>query len=146
MSDEITPLNSQNQSDIEIAPDESSSIEKRILEVRAAISDLGFELDAQKVGLAMAMGAGVFLILLAALAGYDLLTGKAGVWMAIGITRDMLNTIAYGSGGVAVALITYAIVKRLRRDRKRERELSKLEEEYSRLLDHKKSLLQKSSL
>ncbi|MGA9771751.1 MAG: hypothetical protein WBV94_22160 [Blastocatellia bacterium] len=146
MSDEITPLNSQNQSETEIAPRESSSTEKRILEVRAAISDLGFELDAQKVGLAMAMGAGVFLILLAALAGYDLLTGKAGIWMAIGITRDMLNLIAYGSGGIAVALITYAIVKRLRRDRKRERELDELEQEYSRLLDHQKSLSQKGSL
>jgi hypothetical protein len=140
MSDEITPLNSQNQSETEIAPDESSSTEKRIIEVRAAISDLGFEIDAEKVGLAMAMGAGVFLILLAALAGYDLLTGKAGVWMAIGITRDMLSLIAYGAGGVAVALMAYAIVKRLRRDRSRDAELVELEQEYSRLLDHKKSL------
>ena len=131
------PLDSQNQSETETAPDESSSTEKRIIEVRAAISDLGFELDAEKAGLGLAMGAGVFLILLAALAGYDLMTGKAGVWIAVGITQDTLNLVAYGCGGVGVALIAYALTRRLRRDRKREAELNKLEQEYSRLLDHK---------
>ena len=83
------------------------------------------------------MGAGVFLILLAALAGYDLMTGKAGIWMAIGITRDTLYLVAYGCGGVGVALIAHALIRRLRRDRKREVELAELEQEYSRLLDHK---------
>jgi hypothetical protein len=129
------PLDSQNQS--ETAPDESSSTEKQITEVRSRISDLGFEMDAEKAGLGMAMGAGVFLILLAALAIYDLLTGKAGVWVAIGITRDTLNLAAYGCGGVGIALIAYALIRRLRRDRKREAELDELEREYSRLLDHK---------
>lgn len=139
MSGEITPLDSQNQSETEPASDESSLTEdeKQIIEVRAAISDLGFELDAEKAGLGMAMGAGVFLILLAALAGYDLFTGKSGVWMAIGITRDALNLAAYGCGGVGVALITYALIKRLRRDRKRESELDELQHKYSRLLDQK---------
>ena len=131
------PLDSQNQSEIETAHDESSSTEKQIIEVRAAISDLGFELDAEKAGLGLAMGAGVFLILLAALAGYDLMTGKAGLWMAIGITRDTLNLVAYGCGGVGVALIAYALIRRLRRDREREAELYELEQEYSRLLSHK---------
>ena len=137
MSHEITPLSSQNT---EIAPDELISTEKRIIEVRASISDLGFELDAEKAGLGLAMGAGVFLIMLAGLAGYDLLTGKAGVWAAVGITRDTLNLVAFGCGGVAVALIAYALVRRLRRDRKREAELVKLQQEYLQLLDHKKSL------
>jgi hypothetical protein len=105
--------------------------------LRSRISDLGFELDAEKAGLGLAMGAGVFLILLAALAGYDLMTGKAGMWMAIGITRDTLNLVAYGCGGVGVGLIAYALIRRLRRDRKREAELAELEQQYSRLLDHK---------
>lgn len=105
--------------------------------MRSRISDLGFELDAEKAGLGLAMGAGVFLILLAALAGYDLMTGKAGVWIAIGITGDTLNLAAYGCGGVGVGLIAYALIRRLRRDRKREAELAELEQQYSRLLDHK---------
>ena len=105
--------------------------------MRSRISDLGFELDAEKAGLGLAMGAGVFLILLAALAGYDLMTGKAGVWMSIGITRGTLNLVAYGCGGVGVVLIAYALIRRLRRDRKLEAELAELEQQYSRLLDHK---------
>ncbi len=131
------PLDSQNQSETKAALDESNSTEKHIIQLRARISDLGFELDAEKAGLGLAMGAGVFLILLAALAGYDLMTGKAGVWIAVGITRDTLNLVAYGCGGVGVALIAYALIRRLRRDRKRDAELAELEQEYSRLLDHK---------
>ena len=131
------PLDSQNQSETKTALDESDSTEKQIIQVRSRISDLGFELDAEKAGLGLAMGAGVFLILLAALAGYDLMTGQAGVWIAVGITRDTLNLVAYGCGGVGAALIAYALIRRLRRDRKRDAELAELEQEYSRLLDHK---------
>lgn len=127
------PLESHGK--IEAAPEEASSTEKRILEVRSRISDLGFEIDAEKAGLGLAMGAGVFLILLAALAGYDLMTGKAGIWLSVGITQETLKLAAYGCGGVGVALIAQALIRRLRRDRKREAELETLEQEYSRLLD-----------
>lgn len=137
MSHEITPLDSHSKSETETAPDEPGSTDKRIILLRSRISDLGFELDAEKAGLGLAMGAGVFLILLAGLAGYDLMTGKAGIWLAIGITQDTLKLAVYGCGGVGVALITYALIKRLRRDRKREAELDELEQEYSRLLDDK---------
>jgi hypothetical protein len=139
MSHEITQITSQDQSKTEAAPIESSSIEKRILEVRSRISDLGFEIDAEKAGLGLAMGAGVFLILLGALAGYDLLTGKAGIWVAVGVTQDTLQWVAFGCGGVGAALIAQAAARRARRDRKRETELADLEEEYTQLLDRKNS-------
>lgn len=79
------------------------------------------------------MGLGVFLLLLAALAAYDLLKGKAGVWASIGITRDMLSWMAYGLGAAAVLLILLALRQRGRRDRSREAELAELQEEYARL-------------
>jgi hypothetical protein len=139
MSHEIAPITSQNPSD---PPDEASSIEKRILDVRSRISDLGFEIDAEKAGLGLAMGAGVFSILLGVLAGYDLLTGKAGIWSSVGITQDTLQWIAYGCGGVGAALIAQALARRLRRDRNRETELADLEQEYAQLLDRKNSLSQ----
>lgn len=142
MSHEIKPIASQNQDKTEATPAESSSIEKRILEVRSRIGDLGFEIDAEKAGLGLAMGAGVFLILLGGLAGYDLMTGKAGIWVAVGVTRDALQWIAYGCGGVGAAFIIQAIVRRLGRDRKREIELADLEQEYAQLLDRKESLSQ----
>jgi hypothetical protein len=139
MSHDIKPTAAGNQSKTEATPDESISTEKRLLEVRSRISDLGFEIDAEKAGLGLAMGAGVFLILLGALAGYDLLTGKAGIWMAVGLTHDTLQWVAYGCGGIGAALMAQAIVRRMRRDRKRETELADLEQEYAQLLELKDS-------
>ena len=114
-------------------------VDKRLLELRGRISDLGFEMDAEKAGAAGMMGLGVFLLLLAALAAYDLLTGKAGVWAAIDITRDTLSWMAYGFGAAAVLLIGLALKRRLRRDRAREAELAKLEEEYAALRESRES-------
>jgi hypothetical protein len=132
---------SQNQTNIEAAPDEIASIDKQVVEARSRISDLGFEIDAEKASAGLAMGGGVFLILLAALAGYDLLTGKAGIWLAVGVTRDTLTWIAYGCGAAGVALIALALARHYRRDRKRETELADLEQEYARLLDLKDSII-----
>jgi len=110
-----------------------------MLELRGRISDLGFEMDAEKTGAAGMMGLGVFLLLLAALAAYDLLTGKAGVWASVGITRDTLSWMAYGLGAAAVLLVGLALKRRLRPDRAREAELAKLEEEYATLRESKGS-------
>lgn len=128
-------LNSNN-----IASDDLNSIDKRIIEVRSRISDLGFEIDSEKTSAALAMGAGVFLILLAALACYDLLSGKAGIWLAVGITRDRLEWIAYGCGAAAAVLMIQAIARRIKRDRSRETELAELEQEHTRLLERKDSI------
>jgi hypothetical protein len=115
------------------SPESLDPVDKRLLELRGRISDLGFEMDAEKAGAAAMMGLGVFLLLLAGLAAYDLLKGKAGVWASIGITRDTLWWVAYGFGAVAVLLIGLALKRRLRRDHAREAELARLEEEYASL-------------
>ena len=112
-------VSSQDQKNIEVAPDEMASIDKQVVEARSRISDLGFEIDAEKASAGLAMGGGVFLILLGALAGYDLLTGKSGIWLAVGITRDTLTWVAYGCGAAGAALITLALARHYRRDRKR---------------------------
>ncbi|HKP85492.1 MAG TPA: hypothetical protein VJZ26_05315 [Blastocatellia bacterium] len=141
MSHETTPpAASENRNNIAAAPDEPSSIEQRIVEVRARISDLGFEIDSEKTGAALAMGGGVFMILLAALAYYDLVSGKAGIWLAVGITRDTLEWIAYVCGITGAALMGLAIARRLRRDRSPEVELIEMEQEYARLIDRKNSM------
>lgn len=115
------------------------AMDKRMTELRGRISDLGYEMDAGKAGIAGMMGLGVFLFLLAALAAYDLLTGKAGVWASIGVTRDMLSWMAYGLGAVAGLLVVLALRRRLRPDRAREAELAELEEEYARLRERQDS-------
>lgn len=134
MSQDITlPKKAGDQSAAQVPGDE------RLKEIRSRISDLGFEIDAAKASAGLMMGAGVFLTLLAALAFYDLFSGKAGVWLAVGITRDTLNWVAYGCGGVGVALIIQTLLRRLRRDRATEAELAGLEEEYARLIESKDS-------
>jgi hypothetical protein len=133
----MPPAPSQDSKSAEAAPGGPPSIDQQVLEARSRISDLGFEIDAEKASTGLAMGGGVFLILLAALAGYDLLTGKSGIWLAVGVTRDALTWIAYGCGAGGVALMAQALVRRYRRDRRRENELAELEQEYARLLDLK---------
>jgi hypothetical protein len=135
----MPPGASQNQKNIEAAPDEWDSIDKQVVEARSRISDLGFEIDSEKTGTGLAMGGGVFLILLAALAGYDLLTGKSGIWLTVGVTRDTLTWLAYGCGAAGAALMVQALARHYRRDRKRETELADLQQEYARLLDLKNS-------
>jgi hypothetical protein len=139
------PSNSHSSSlssaDSQASGESPATEDKRLMELRGRISDLGFEMDAEKAGAAGMMGLGVFLLLLAALAAYDLLKGKAGVWASIGITRDMLSWMAYGLGAAAVLLVVLALRHRGRRDRAREAEMAELQEEYARLSERKDSPL-----
>ena len=127
------PSTSLPAAEAQADPESRDAVDKRLLELRGRISDLGFETDAEKAGAAGMMGVGVFLLLLAALAAYDLLTGKAGVWASLGITRDTLSWMAYGFSAVALLLIGLALKRRLRPDGARAAELTKLEEEYATL-------------
>jgi hypothetical protein len=110
--------------------------EKRLVELRGRISDIGYEIDAAKAASGMFMGGGVFLLLLALLAAYDLLNGKAGIYAQFGITRETLKWVAWLGAGVGAAAILRAVLRR-GRDRSREAELAQLEEEYARLQEHR---------
>lgn len=131
--------------DAEIAPEELSSIDRQLIEVRAQISDLGYEADLYKAGVAASMGGGLFLLLLAAGAGYDLMTGKAGIWSPVGVTHDLLRFIAWGLGAAGAMLLIRGIARQRSRDLKREAQLAELEQQYSRLLDRKEATSQKPS-
>jgi hypothetical protein len=124
------------------APEELNSIDRQLLEVRSRISDLGYEVDLHKAGVAASMGGGLFLLLLAAGAAYDLMTGKAGVWSPVGVTQDLLLFIAWGLGAAGAALLAQGVVRQRSRDLKREALLAELEQQYSRLLDRKEAISQ----
>ncbi|MEN3333179.1 MAG: hypothetical protein V7641_2544 [Blastocatellia bacterium] len=124
-------------------PDQPVELEKRMVEVRGLISDMGYEIDAGKAMAGYMMGGGVFLLLLGTLAAYDLLNGKAGIYQPLGITREMLRWIAWGCGGIGTAAILQTLMRRRRRDRTREIELARLEEEYSRLKERQEMLSHK---
>lgn len=131
-----------SRSDAEVPPAEVNSIDKQLTELRSQISDLGYEIDLFKAGVAGLMGGGIFLLLLGAGAGYDLLTGKEGVWSPLGGTHDRLLLIAWGLGIAGAVLIIRGVIQQRRRDREREARLAELERQYSRLLDRKESFPQ----
>jgi len=127
----------------EKAPAPSDELEKQMAEVRGRISDIGYEIDAGKAMAGYMMGGGVFLLLLAGLAAYDLLNGKAGIYQPLGITCDLLKWIAWGCGGLGAAAILQTLIRRRRRDRSRETELGELEEDYARLKERQETRSQK---
>jgi hypothetical protein len=135
----------ESQSDGEDTPTELNSLNRQLTELRSQISDLGFEMDSHKAGIAASMGAGVFILILGAIAGYDLLTGNAGIWSPLGVTRDLLLFIAWGLGGTGLFLLIQGFIRQRRRDREPEARLAELEHQYSRLLEHKESISQDQS-
>jgi hypothetical protein len=123
------------KSKIQNPEEPANALERRLVELRGRISDIGYEIDSGKAAIGMLMGGGIFLLLLALLAAYDLANGKASIYAPLGITRDLLTWIA-GAGGILGAA---AILKALHgrgRHGARAAELAELVEEYARLKEH----------
>jgi hypothetical protein len=121
------------------APLEADSPEMRVSQLRSKISDLAIEIDAYKANIARCAGGGVFLFALAGLATYDLLTGKSGLWLSIGVTHENLLLLAIGLGVAAIAAFAYALILDKKRDTARENHMAALEHELEQLLDGKAS-------
>jgi hypothetical protein len=136
--DSVLQSKIQNPKSKIVMPSEHNSptpddLEKRRVELRGRISDLGYQADAGKAVDGLMMGGGLFVLLLGLLAAYDLLNGRAGIYAPLGITRDLLQWIAWGGIGLGALAILRTVMRRGRRDRSREAELAALEEEYARL-------------
>jgi hypothetical protein len=131
---------SGNQTDLQSTQFEVKAIENRVNELRATIRDLAVEVDAHRANIARCAGGGVFLFSLAALATYDLLTGKSGLWLSIGVTQANLFWVAIALGGVSLAAFAYALILDKKRDYRRENRMAKLEQELEQLLHRKASL------
>jgi hypothetical protein len=106
--------------------------------LRSKISDLGYQIDSHKTKTAAAFGLGVFLLLLALGAVYDLVTGKSEVWMTLGLTRESLNLIAGGLGVTSLVLMGIGVGLIVRRDRSLVARLDEMERKYADLLDARK--------
>jgi hypothetical protein len=103
--------------------------------LRSKISDLGYQIDSYKTKKAAAFGLGVFLLLLAIGAVYDLVTGHSGVWMTLGISRDNLTWIACGLGLTSLALLGFGAGLVMRRDKSLPARLEEMESEYAELVE-----------
>ncbi|MBI3653701.1 MAG: hypothetical protein HY231_21935 [Acidobacteria bacterium] len=115
-------------------PIDSAAIDHRVRELRAAIGDLAMAVDTHKTKVAGGVGGGVFLFMLAGLATYDLVNGKAGLWLSLGITRDLLLWLAMGLGLAALVAFAYALRLEKNRDHERDEKLQAMEQELQRLL------------
>lgn len=118
---------------------EAESLEKRVSQLRSKIGDLAIEIDAYKANIARCAGGGVFLFALAGLATYDLLTGKSGLWLSIGVTHENLLWLAIGLGVASIAAFAYALILDKKRDTVRENQLAALERELEQLVSSKTS-------
>ena len=110
-------------------------------ELRSLISEEGQALDSYKATTAAALGAGVFLGLLALGGGYEIIANNTGLWLGLGVTRSMIYLITGLLAFASAALFAIAAVRERRRDRSRETRLDKLEGELADLLDRKAALV-----
>jgi hypothetical protein len=111
------------------------SVDAHLIRLRSSISDLGHDIDLYKAKTGAALGGGVFLLLLAAGAAYDLITGNGTAWLALGIAQQTLTSILIGLAGVAIILLGIALVRLKRRDTTLEMKLDRMEQEYAELLE-----------
>lgn len=118
-------------------PDNVEPFDARLKNLRLGISDLGQQVDSYKAKTAAALGGGVFLLLLAAGAVYDLALRKGGAWLTLWVTRETLIWIVSGVGGAAIALLLLAFVRVRRRDIGLDARLDRMEQEYAELLDRR---------
>jgi hypothetical protein len=123
---------------------ESNRLESRMKELRSLISEEGQAVDAYKATTAAALGAGVFLGLLALGGGYEIIADNAGLWLGLGITHSTIYWITGILGFASIALFAIAAVRERQRDRNREARLDKYENELADLLDRQEALVNSS--
>jgi hypothetical protein len=117
--------------------DKVESLDIQLKNLRSSISDLGYQVDSYKTKTAAALGAGVFLSFLVALAAYDLVAGKGGVWLILGITRETLVWMASGLGIAAIILLLVGFRRLRLSDSAVRARLDSMEREYAELLERK---------
>src|SRR5262249_9002154 len=115
--------------------DRGNAVDAELQKLRSNISDLGYEIDSYKTKTAAALGGGVFLMLLAAGAGYDLLTSNGGVWLSVGLDHQQLVWLSATIAVVAVILLVAGFVRLRRRDYDAQSRLDQMERQYSELLE-----------
>jgi Na+/melibiose symporter-like transporter len=114
-------------------PERSEANTQNITALRSNIRDLGDQVDSYKAGTAGAMGAGVFLLLLAFGGAYDLINHNNSLSSAIGISQVAFRWVAIAFGIAGAALVLLGLIRQWRRDQERESRLADMEQELARL-------------
>ncbi len=114
-------------------------LDTQLEKMRSRISDLGYQVDSYKTKTAAALGGGVFLLLLAAGAAYDLVAGKVGMWLTLGATRETLVWITSGLGAGATILLVFGFRRVRRSEISTKARLEQMEQEYADLLERREA-------
>ena len=120
-------------------PDNVEFLDAQLKKMRSSISDLGYQVDSYKAKTAAALGGGVFLLLLAVGAAYDLVAGRVGVWLMLGATRETLVWITSGLGAGATILLVFGFRRAGRSEISTKARLEQMEQEYADLLERRDS-------
>jgi hypothetical protein len=118
-------------------PDNVEFLDTKLKKMRSSIIDLGYQVDSYRTKTAAALGGGVFLLLLAAGAAYDLVSGKVGMWLPLGATRQTLVWITCGLGAGATILLVFGFRRVRRSEISVKVRLEELEQEYADLLERR---------
>jgi hypothetical protein len=113
----------------------AESIDAQLAKLHSSIGDLAHQINLYKTKTGGALGGGVFLLLLAAGASYDLIAGKSAAWSMIGLTHQTLLSIATGLIVGAVLLLALGLVRLRRCDASLDIKLDQMEQEYAELLE-----------
>ena len=120
-------------------------LDTQLEKMRSRISDLGYQVDSYKTKTAAALGGGVFLLLLAAGAAYDLVAGKVGMWLTLGATRETLVWITSGLGAGATILLVFGFRRVRRSEISTKARLEQMEQEYADLLERREACARSGS-
>lgn len=107
--------------------------------MREQISDTGQQIDSYRAKTAAALGGGVFLLLLAIGACYEIIADNPLLWLPIRITRLAFYFIAGALIAASLGLLALAWMRERRRDLACEAKLDELEEEFAMLTELKKT-------
>ena len=125
--------------------DRVESLDTQLKNLRTSISDLGYQVDSYKTKTAAALGSGVFMLFLGVLVAYDLVTGRGGVWLFLGITREALVWMASGLGVTAIVLLLVGFRRVRLADTGVRANLDSMEREYAELLERRDAGVRSSS-
>jgi len=118
---------------------QSDTIDRRVRDLSTHIRDVGDEVDAYKAKTAAAMGGAVFCLLLSLGGLYDIVTGNASLWRAIGVSYQSFYWLIAALGATSISLFIIALLRERRRDRQRESMLAKVEQELCDLREERRS-------
>ena len=124
---------------------QSDPIDRRVRDLSTHIRDVGDEVDAYKAKTAAAMGGAVFCLLLSLGGLYDIVTGNASLWNAIGVSREAFHWLIAALGATSISLFIMALVRERLRDRQLESSLAQVEQELCELQEERRSTVQGAS-